>query len=220
MTTSTANLACIGGPISWLRLETFAAGSPDATVDTHVAACAACRYCLEQLRADTVALPPLVIPSSVKKAQRAWWKTAAPVLAAAAAAVVIFMVARKPVDTLPTPENIVSVKGAGTVELETVRERGGAITEKARTFAPGDRWKLVLTCATGGEVHTDVTIVELDTKPYPDRPLAPATIACGNHVVLPGAFTLTGSNANRVCVAFDATTQACVTIKPEETPQL
>ncbi|HEY4177638.1 MAG TPA: hypothetical protein VGM90_12420 [Kofleriaceae bacterium] len=215
MSTSAANLACIGEPISWLRLETFAAGSPDASVDTHVAECPACRHCLEQLRADTVALPALVMPSSVKKAQRAWWKTAAPLLAAAAAAAVIFIVAKRPGGTHVVREDVAIVKGVGEVILGTVRERGGAIAEDAHTFAPGDRWKLVLTCPPADEVHTDVTVVELDTKPYPDRPLAPATIACGNRVVLPGAFTLTGAHANRVCVSFDATTQACVTIAPE-----
>ncbi|HEY4056957.1 MAG TPA: hypothetical protein VGM39_10115 [Kofleriaceae bacterium] len=214
MSTSTATLACIGEPISWLRLETFALGAPDPAVDTHVAECAACRHCLEQLRADTVALPALAIPTAVKKAQRAWWKTAAPVLAAAAAAVVVFVVTR-PKDHGVVREDAAMVKGVGEVVLGTVRERSGAVSEDARTFAPGDRWKLVLTCAPAGEVHTDVTVVELDTKPYPARPLPPATIACGNRVVLPGAFTLTGSHANRVCVAFDTTTQACVTIKPE-----
>jgi hypothetical protein len=214
MTTSAATLACIGEPISWLRLETFALGAPDAQVDEHVAACPACRGCLEALRADAVALPALAIPTAVKNAQRAWWKTAAPVLAAAAAAVIIFIVARPPGNNV-AHENLVSVKGVGTVVLGTVRERGGAITEDARTFAPGDRWKLVLTCPPAGTVHTDVTVFEVTPRPQIDRPLAPATIACGNRVVLPGAFTITGSRTNRVCVAFDGAAQACVTINPE-----
>ena len=148
---TTISATCIGEPISWLRLEMFAAGTPDSAVDSHVAECSACRHCLEQLRADSVELPALVIPSSVKKAQRAWWKTAAPVLAAAAAAVVIFIVAKRPDGTVvPVREDVAMVKGVGTVILGTVRERSGAIAEDARTFAPGDRWKLVLTCPPAG----------------------------------------------------------------------
>ncbi|CAN5860192.1 hypothetical protein BH11MYX2_BH11MYX2_19660 [soil metagenome] len=156
-----------------------------------------------------------MIPASVTKAQRAWWKTAAPILAAAAAAVVIFIVAKRPDGTVSTREDVALVKGVGEVVLGTVRERAGTIADDAPTFAPGDRWKIVLTCPPAGEIHTDVTVTELDSNASADHPLAPATIACGNRVVLPGAFTLTGAHANRVCVAFDATTKACVTIAPE-----
>ena len=60
----TAALACIGEPISWLRLETFAAGRDDAAIREHVAACPACKHCLDELRTDIVALPPLGVPAA------------------------------------------------------------------------------------------------------------------------------------------------------------
>jgi hypothetical protein len=55
-----------------------------------------------------------------------------------------------------------------------------------------------------------------------DRPLVPARLACGNRVVVPGAFTVTGGRANRVCVeiatiseAAAGTGRACLTLTPE-----
>jgi predicted anti-sigma-YlaC factor YlaD len=52
---------CIGEPISWLRLETFALDRSDAAVRDHIATCAACRQCLDSIADDMVALPPLVV---------------------------------------------------------------------------------------------------------------------------------------------------------------
>ena len=40
--------ACIGEPVSWLRLERFALGAADPAIASHVAACPACRHCLDQ----------------------------------------------------------------------------------------------------------------------------------------------------------------------------
>ena len=61
--------ACIGEPISWLRLETFAiGGNRDAAIAKHVAECAACARCLDEIRATSaggdhaIELPRLVIP--------------------------------------------------------------------------------------------------------------------------------------------------------------
>jgi hypothetical protein len=55
-----------------------------------------------------------------------------------------------------------------------------------------------------------------------DHPLAATRIACGNRVVVPGAFTVTGDRANRVCARIAAVTgpdpeadTACVTLTPE-----
>jgi len=119
-------------------------------------------------------------------------------------------------------ENVVAIKGIGDVVLGTVRERAGTIREDVRSFATGDRWKLVVTCppsAAGAMLAVDVTVVEIGGSTQPasiDRPLVPAQIACGNRVVLPGAFSLSGPRANRVCAAIgpDHDT-ACVTIAPE-----
>jgi hypothetical protein len=57
-----------------------------------------------------------------------------------------------------------------------------------------------------------------------DHPLAATRIACGNRVVMPGAFTVTGDRANRVCARISAIADpggpdpeagtACVTLLP------
>jgi hypothetical protein len=215
-----STLACIGTPISWLRLETFASGRADSAVGEHVAACPACKHCLEEIRADVVALPPLAMPAPRAPAKkRAWWTWAVPAFAMAAAAVIVIVVFRGREEAVPAREDVVAIKGVGDVVLGTVRERGGVIRDDARSFQPGDRWKLVVTCppsSSGVLLAVDVTVVEIGGSTQIDRPLVPAEIACGNRVVLPGAFSLTGPRANRVCAALgvDKAT-ACVTIAPE-----
>jgi hypothetical protein len=58
-----------------------------------------------------------------------------------------------------------------------------------------------------------------------DHPLAATRIACGNRVVVPGAFTVTGDRVNRVCARIAAIANraapdpeagtACVILLPE-----
>jgi len=202
--------ACIGEPISWLRLEQFAASAHgDPAVAAHVGACPACARCLAELEADVVALPPLHVPAP----RRRWWRFGIPALTLAAAAAVVLVIGRR--DPAPR-EDLARVKGVGEVILGVVRERDGAITEDARTFRPGDRWKLVVTCPLAAAAWIDVDVDG-------DRPLAPARIACGNRVVVPGAFRLTGDRANRVCARISAEPPpaaaagvACVTISVED----
>ena len=45
-------MACIGEPISWLRLERYALSATDAGVREHVASCEACRHCLDEIQRD------------------------------------------------------------------------------------------------------------------------------------------------------------------------
>src|SRR5688572_22838096 len=120
---SDSSLACIGTPISWLRLETFASGRTDHAVSEHVAACPACKHCLEEIRADIVALPPLAMPAA-PATKRAWWTWAVPAFALAAAAVIVLVVFRGREERVPSRENVVAIKGVGEVVLGTVRERG------------------------------------------------------------------------------------------------
>jgi hypothetical protein len=195
-------IACIDTPVSWPRLERFALAGADATIAAHVAACPACARCLDEIRADVVALPPIVVPVVAK---RRWWVLAIPALAAAA---VIFAVWPRP----RPREDIARVKGVGEVILGTVRERDGAITEDAATYLPGDRFKVVVTCPPAASAWI---VVEVGG----DRPLPPAQLACGNRVVVPGAFHLDG-DVNRVCVEVAAAAdqpaaRACVTVRPE-----
>jgi hypothetical protein len=214
--------ACIDTPISWPRLERHASGPADATIAQHVAECAACRACLDEITRGVVALPVLVAAvDSARRAKRArWWWLALP--AFAAATLVLLLAWPR---TAQRAGNIASIKGVGEVTLGLVRERAGAIREDATTFLPGDRWKVVVTCAPGHGTWVDVAVFEAGTTAA-DHPLAAAHVACGNRVVVPGAFELTGKVANRVCVrvAADAAVArdlvagddtACLTVAPE-----
>jgi hypothetical protein len=224
--------ACIGEPISWPRLERYAleGGTRDRAAREHLARCAACARCLDEIRGDLVALPPLaagaVADVDARPRRRArWW--AAPAMALAGAAAVALVVWRSssgpggggsPDD--PPREDLARVKGVGEIVLGVVRERGGAIRLDARTFAPGDRWKIVVTCPPAASAWVDVAVYDAGQA---DHPLEPARIACGNRVMLPGAFAITGDRANRVCVRIDAAAapdrgqppDACVTLRPE-----
>lgn len=196
-------MSCIGEPISWLRLEQHVRAA-DPQVDAHVATCPACRRCLDELRDDVVALPVLTVPEP----RRRWWQWVAPALAVAA--IVALVVRPRP------PENVATIKGVGEVVLDVVRERGGVIRDDVRSFAPGDRWKVVVTCPPAAGAWIDVVVGN-------DHPIAPAHIACGNRVVVPGAFELTGDAPNRVCVRVGVDgapprtgrPDACVTIAPD-----
>lgn len=204
-------LACIGEPVSWLRLERFAAGGTDAAIAQHLAACAACQQCLDEIRGDRVALPPLAVPAAKP---RRWISWLAPAFALAAAAAIAIVVLRpKPQER----EDVAYVKGVGEVVLGVVRERGGVIREDVLTFAPGDRWKLVVTCPPGASTRVEVSVTEKGSGRV-DHPLAPATLACGNRMVLPGAFSLTGAYPSRVCVRVSSdedSASACLMIAPE-----
>jgi hypothetical protein len=197
-------MPCIGEPISWPRLEAHVAAR-DAAITAHVTECAACRACLEEIERDVVALPGL--PAAAKKRAR-WWFGIWPALAAAAA-VAILLVVLRPRDK--QIEGVATVKGIGDVVIDVVRDRGGVVRDDVRTFLPGDRWKVVVTCVPQASVNVTV---EVRSGGAVDRPLPTADLACGNRVILPGAFTLDGTQPNDVCAQINEAT-ACVTIRPE-----
>ena len=195
-------MACIGEPISWPRLEAHVIAR-DAAVTAHVAECAACRACLEEIERDVVALPALP-----ERKRTRWWFGVWPALAAAAAVALLLIVLR-PRDKVIV--GVATVKGIGDVVIDVVRERGGVVRDDARTFLPGDRWKVVVTCVPQASV---TVTVEVRSGGSIDRPLPTTELACGNRVVLPGAFTLDGKQPNDVCAQINDAT-ACVTIRPE-----
>lgn len=275
---------CIGEPISWLRLELFAldANPADPAVTGHLAACPACQQCLDQIRTDAIALPPLVAPSSAVPsptvfsqavpssaapspavpsptapspttpppgvappgvsplgappltvpplAPRPAWRRrwVAPAFAAAAAVVILVVVLRP----APAPSGDafgpVAIKGIGEIALELVRERGGAIAVDARRYTHGDRWKIVVSCPPAAGPAMLALDVSVGDGAAIDHPLAAAWIACGNRVVVPGAFAITGDRPNRVCVRIgaapgpvdpDTAATACATLVPEPAPE-
>ena len=199
-------MACTGQPISWPRLETYARDHADAAIREHLAGCVVCKSCLDEIERDVVALPAL--PAIARPIAKRWrWPVfAVPALAAAAILVVVLR---------PRPESrdgAFAVKGVGEVTVGVVRERAGAITYDAHEYLPTDRWKVIVTCPPAAGAFIDVDVSG-------DHPIAPAHVACGNRVVVPGAFTLSGGE-NRVCVHVAAAEggdgdQGCVTIRPE-----
>jgi len=217
-------LQCISEPISWLRLEAFALGARSTVIEEHVASCGACRKCLDEIRGDVVALPPLVVPV---RTRRLWWRWAVPAVAFAAAALILLALWPHGVD-IELADNQALIKSTHDVlTLGIVRERAGVIRRDATSFAPGDRFKVVVTCPPHAAAWVDIGVVE-EGATTADYPLAPAAIACGNNVVLSGAFTLTGARPNRVCVRVATGGApprivprvkdegvACVTLRPE-----
>jgi hypothetical protein len=216
--------ACIGEPISWLRLELFAIDKRDAAIAAHLAECPACAHCLDSIRDSELELPRLIIPVTPAPVRRPWLRWLVPAFAVAAAALVVVVLLPRDPDA-EQREDLARVKGVGDVILGTVRERAGTIREDMPTFAPGDRWKVVVTCPPAASAWVDVAVVDPNGVDYP---LAPARVACGNRVVIPGAFSITGAAPNRVCVRVAATATpvrtpprpgspdvACVTIRPE-----
>lgn len=184
---------CIGEPVSWPRLEAFALDGRDAAIRAHLGACPACARCLEEITADVVALPVLVVPEKRNR----WWTVLVPAMAVAAAALIALVLWRRGADDTAVREDTTRVKGVGTVTLGLVRERDGAIRDDATTFRPGDRFKIVVTCPPSASVIVETAVIDPHSI---DTPLAPARIACGNRVVLPGAFSLTGTASNQICI--------------------
>lgn len=215
MTATAMQQACIGTPVSWLRLERFALDPRDASVREHIDACPACKSCLAEIERDVVALPPLAVPA--QKAKRPWWHFALPALLPLAAAAILLLVLR-PGATTERAANEVRVKGVGIVVIKVVRERAGAISYDARTFRDADRFKIVVTCPPDRTAHFELRVRDAGTQQI-DRPVAPADLACGNDVVMPGAFSITGNQANEVCVDVTGpqgdTKSACATLRPE-----
>jgi hypothetical protein len=91
------------------------------------------------------------------------------------------------------------VKG-DLVAFALVRDDGEPVTGPAGVFRDGDRFKVLLTCSPGTKVSFDFVVYEAGHASFP---LAPARgLACGNGVPVPGAFRVTGSASQTVCVVW------------------
>jgi len=225
--------ACTGEPLSWLLLERHALGELSARearrVRAHLARCAACAACAAEA-GGTLAIAPVTAPVAAPP-RPSWWRryavgwatTAA--LACAAAGFLLAARVRIPSPSAPlASDTLPGVKG-GDVALELVREREGTITHGADSFAPADRWKVLVTCPAGHVLFWDVVVREGERARFPLAPAGPIT--CGNHVTLPGAFRLSGSAPVQVCLRLTAdpvprepssnatAEHLCLTVRPE-----
>ncbi|HWM85598.1 MAG TPA: zf-HC2 domain-containing protein [Kofleriaceae bacterium] len=192
--------AC-AGPVSWLALERHALGELDAAraaeVAAHLDGCAACRAAYGAIEADRRALPPLpdlaLAAAARRRRARRAVAAAATALAAAAALLLVWRDREGQLDRVKGDE----------LTLSLVRERAGDIEHDPAGFRPGDRFKVLVTCADPRPLRIDMTVRQGGAV---DRPLGAAEIRCGNRVPLPGAFRLTGSGAATICVAAGGVT--------------
>lgn len=138
---------------------------------------------------------------------RRWQLVPAGFALAAAVVLLVLVRARPPADpdvigdAAAPASRIARVKGAGAIVVTWVRERDGAIAFDPADVLPGDRWKLQLTCDPGGAAWLDVVVLQ---RGAPSYPLPAQAIACGNAVVVPGAFRITGGAAELCAVLSDA----------------
>ena len=208
MTTTVMSAACTGEPVSWLRLEQHAL-APDAAVAGHLAECAACRACFGGIEAERGrALPPpgdLAVAAAARRRRRRRAGFLGSAAALAAAAVVLLVVLSRGDDELP------GIKGGDELTLGLVRERGGEVAMDPTGFRAGDRFKALVTCASRGAVEVAVTVEQAGET---FNPLAVARIRCGNRIVLPGAFSLTGDRPATVCARIGARV-ACLPLARE-----
>ena len=199
----TGGASCV--PVSWLRLERYALGElPPAErseIADHLATCGRCRTRAELIADDSSReFPPLpALPTSPKapvRSRRPGWFA---LLTLASAAVAVLLVVRRPADEPRLAGRRIAVKG-GEVTVELVRESGGSIGWEPTSFAPSDRFKLLLTCAPPLRVYADIVVLQGDR---PDFPGAASLISCANRVPLVPAFRITGPDDATVCVAID-----------------
>jgi hypothetical protein len=217
MTAAAQPVSCVGEPVSWLRLEQLALGelaAPAAdAITAHLAACAACQACLDEIRADRVALPalPAAPDAPLPWWRRRWFKGVATglALASAAAALILFLVGPPPASgPEESAELVIGTKGGDDIVVALIGERGGKTMAQPASYRPGDRFKLIVTCARANDVWYDIAVFQPAESPrdpmvasYPLR--APGRLTCGNRVAVPGAFTITGGGPAFVCLAID-----------------
>jgi hypothetical protein len=185
-------------PISWLRLERYHLDelSPDATseIRAHVTSCDACRQCLDSIEVESKPLRPLPLPRRYRPLVAA----GASVLALAACLLLLLRPPSKDDGLLHLHGN--ATKG-GELAFALVSEDGSIADGDTLTFREGERFHARVTCPPSQSLAVSVAVF---TGPDVDTPIVSREITCGNAVDVPGAFQLTGRDAMRICLVFDA----------------
>jgi hypothetical protein len=212
--------ACIGEPVSWLRLERFHLGELGADerahVAEHLAACAACAACAARVEADeALDLPPLGLPPLDTRGRVARPRRRGTFLARAGglaiAAIAVLAVGKwRARDHLDSGlREGTRPKGDG-MAFVLVRDDGQRVVDAQGVFRPGDRFKALVTCPPSASASFDLVVFDADGASFP---LAPVRgLSCGNEVPLPGAFLLSmpasaggethGEAVETVCVVW------------------
>ena len=200
---------CIDVPVSWLRLERYHLGELDAAerakIAAHLEACPACAETYASLeRDDAVALPalPAVVRRGAVRAIGSRARAGAMVAGALALAAAALLGVGQGWRHGAGPG---WVRGGGGVKGDAiaftlVREDSERIDGEVGVYRDGDRFKAIVTCPPATDVTFDVVVYDEAGASFP---LAPARVACGNEVPMPGAFRLTGSGVEKVCLVWD-----------------
>lgn len=193
-------IACIGEPISWLRMERYQLNElPEAErseIARHLEACPSCGSCFQHVAAERE-LPPLPLPAAKPRARWSWrwpafWGWASLGVASAAALLMVLRPEQVPAARL-------RAKG-GEFALELVRLDADGQQRDASKFSASDRFKVLLTCPPNWRGHAQLAIYQAGQAyfPLPDEHID----TCGNRLNLPGAFQLDGASPVTVCVAL------------------
>jgi hypothetical protein len=192
--------------VSWLRLERYHLGEVDAgeraAVAAHLEACPACAACLARIEAgDAAALPPRP-EARARGAPSQRGRIVALAAGGLALAAAIALYVGRPWqagEVVPAGSTGSRVKGDG-IAFSLVRDDEQRIVEAGGAFRDGDRFKALVTCPPTLHASFDVVVLDVDGVSFP---LAPARgLECGNDVALPGAFRLTGTADETVCLLW------------------
>jgi hypothetical protein len=197
--------------ISWLALERYFLGELEqgekARVELALEYSGDLRRCLEKIRAD-VGRPVQPLPSISAAAARSsrdhrvhgwrWretWRSALALTAGLLAAVGGWNVWNRA--AVHQGERL---KG-DQLSVQLVRHSGGAVAEDASVFGEGDLFKVRVTCSRAGAVSWQVSVFQGGEVFFPLSSAEP--LHCGNQVLLPGAFRLTGAAPVIVCLGLE-----------------
>jgi len=209
---------CVDQPVSWLRLELYQLGEVDAaehaSIAAHLAACPACAECLASIeREEASTLAPLPAARKARGLASRGRLGAVGAGALALAAVILLGVGggwRR--GSAVDPGGAARAKGDG-VAFTLVRDDDERIDETTGVFREGDRFKAVVTCPPSMGGAFDLVVYDASGASFP---LPRAHVACGNGVPLPGAFRLSGSAEETVCLAWGTEREALRAGAPAE----
>ena len=203
---------CTSVPVSWLRLERFHLGEladgERRSIAEHLAACAACAACAARIAADdALDLAPLVLGKApaasapavtLRRRHPRLLAMASGLALAAIVALAIGRAWRTPWATDAADERT-RTKGDG-MAFVLVRDDGLRVTEPTGAFRDGDRFKAVVTCPPSMSAGFDLVVFDAGGASFPIE--ASRRLACGNEVPMPGAFRLTGTGRETVCLVW------------------
>jgi hypothetical protein len=188
-----ADGGCVSAPISWLRLERHALGLVTAaerlTIGVHLARCPACSACMQRIEGGgdllRLPLPAAPVAARLPGERRRAWRFA---LACLGALIVLVWLVHRPAR---------DQDGAAALALELVRVGADGQQREPTHFAPGDRFRVLLSCAPGQQGALELVVYRDGQRsfPWPTQRLE----RCGQRRTLPGAFSIDGASATSVC---------------------